>query len=95
MSRVLKASFAYFGLIFALGFAVGTVRVLADVPSLGETGAVVLELPIMLAASWLVCGWLIGRFGLLAQHAFAAFPLVQGGRQYGGASVPSPRPRRD
>jgi hypothetical protein len=53
---------AYFAAVFAAGFALGTVRVLAVEPALGETGAVAVELPVMLAASWLACGWSLARF---------------------------------
>ena len=37
----------------------GTVRVLVLAPRLRATEAVLLELPVMLAASWVVSGWLI------------------------------------
>jgi hypothetical protein len=35
----------------------GTIRVLLLAPRLGETTAVIIEAPIMLAASWFVCRW--------------------------------------
>ncbi len=58
--RAVLAGVLYFGLVFVLGFILGTLRVLVLEPRLGSTGAVFLELPVMLAASWLLCGWLIG-----------------------------------
>jgi hypothetical protein len=61
MSASIKAGFAYFALVFALGFILGTARVLWLVPRLGETVAVLVELPVMLCASWIACGWLIGH----------------------------------
>lgn len=62
--RAFLAGISYFAVIFALGFALGTVRVLAIAPRLGETAAVIIELPIMLAASWWVCGRLLHRLGV-------------------------------
>jgi hypothetical protein len=64
MTPAAQAGSTYFGLVLALGFALGTLRVLALAPYLGPTGAVLVELPIMLAASWVLCGWLIARFAV-------------------------------
>ena len=47
--------------VFLIGLIFGTIRVLVLAPLLGETGAVSLETPIMLAASWLVCRWCVDR----------------------------------
>jgi hypothetical protein len=62
MSRALAAGVAYFALIFALGFAFGTLRVLVLAPRLGAVGGTLLELPIILTASWVACGWLLDWF---------------------------------
>ncbi|MCP2669954.1 hypothetical protein NHF40_03330 [Maricaulaceae bacterium EIL42A08] len=62
MAKAVFAGFAYVVVIFALGFALGTVRVLILVPAIGETVAVFLELPVMLAACWVVAGFLTRRF---------------------------------
>ena len=51
----------YFAGVFAVGFALGTVRTLWLVPLVGEIGAVAMELPFMLAASWWWCGRLLAR----------------------------------
>jgi hypothetical protein len=56
-AAVASAVVAYFGIVYALGFALGTVRVLAVAPRIGELPAVLLEAPIMLAASWVTCRW--------------------------------------
>ena len=48
-------------IVFLIGFILGTVRVLLVVPHLGETTAVIVEAPIMLAGSWFVCGWCVDR----------------------------------
>lgn len=52
---VVQAAVLYVGIVFACGFALGTLRVLAVAPAIGETAAVLLELPLMLAASWYAC----------------------------------------
>lgn len=123
----LKAGLSYFAIVFASGFVLGAFRVLVLTPRLGETGALAVELPVMLALSWIVCLWLVraqavpptigarilmgasafvllmaaeaglavvvfgrslaqhlagyrvanAQIGLIAQAAFAAFPLIQ------------------
>ena len=62
LTRAAWAGLAYFGIVFATGFALGTLRVLAVTPRLGENAAVLLELPIILTLSWVACRWLISRF---------------------------------
>lgn len=59
MKRALAAGAVYFLLIFLLGMALGTVRVLLIEPRIGTLASVLVELPFMLAASWFVCGRLI------------------------------------
>src|SRR5215813_8001024 len=44
-----------------IGFIFGTIWVLLLVPRLGETTAVIIEAPIILAASWFVCRWCVDR----------------------------------
>jgi hypothetical protein len=61
-----RAGFAYFAAVFALGFALGTLRVLWLTPAVGETSAIVAKQPFMLGASWLVAGWLLRRSGISA-----------------------------
>jgi len=51
--RIVRAALAYWAAVFALGFVLGTLRVTLLAPRLGETPAVLIELPAMLAASWL------------------------------------------
>jgi hypothetical protein len=72
----LKAASAYFALLFGLGFVLGTLRVLLIVPVLGELPAVLLELPVMLTASWFACRWLVQRFAVPAD---VASRLIMGG----------------
>lgn len=90
-SRYREAAIAgtvYFAVVFAIGFALGTVRTLWLVPRLGEELAVVIELPFMLAASWVVCGWVLrsrsvdARMGprlLMGVVAFALLMLAEVG----------------
>lgn len=75
MKRALAAGGAYFLLIFLLGMALGTIRILLLEPRLGDVRSVLLELPFMLAASWFACGWLI-RY--LAVPAAASSRLAMG-----------------
>ncbi|QKV17971.1 hypothetical protein [Oricola thermophila] len=60
----LRVGAAYFAIVFAAGFALGTIRVLVLEPAVGETAAVLIELPVMLTISWFACGWLIRRFAV-------------------------------
>lgn len=56
------AGLAYFGIVFVAGFALGTMRVLLLIPRLGEIFSVLLELPIILAVSWVACRRVVMRF---------------------------------
>ena len=58
------AAFAYFGIVFCLGFALGVARTAVFAPMIGAVGAVSLEAPVMLAASWVVCGWTVRVFAV-------------------------------
>lgn len=77
-----KAGAAYFALVFALGFVLGTIRVLWLAPMVGETNAVLAELPVMLAASWFAARWLLGgSHASLSERAMMgalAFALLMG-----------------
>lgn len=59
MARSLWAGVVYFAGVFALGFALGVVRALVTSPRLGETAAVLLEIPVILAASWFAAKWCV------------------------------------
>ncbi|HEX2510489.1 MAG TPA: hypothetical protein VHK66_08220 [Microvirga sp.] len=60
--EALKAGIAYFAVVFAAGFLLGTVRVLLLAPRIGELGAVAVEVPLMLAVAWFACARLLCRF---------------------------------
>ncbi|HEX2594313.1 MAG TPA: hypothetical protein VHL34_22615 [Rhizomicrobium sp.] len=82
MGAALKAGVLYFAIIMTVGFVMGAARELVLVPRLGPIGAVLLEIPVMLAASWAVCVSAIRIFNV--SHAtfprlvmgFAAFALL-------------------
>ncbi len=60
----IKAALIYFLAVFAAGFLLGTVRVLFLAPKLGELPSVLLEIPLMLTISWLVCRAVTARVPL-------------------------------
>jgi hypothetical protein len=60
-TRAAIAGLAYFAVVFAAGFALGVTRVLFMVPTFGATVAVLIELPAILALSWIACRRLIVR----------------------------------
>jgi hypothetical protein len=64
MMRIVKASAAYFAVVFGTGFVLGTIRTLWIVPRLGNRTAELLEAPFMLVAIWLAGGWIGHRFRL-------------------------------
>ena len=59
MVNARKAGAVYAAIVFFIGFVLGAIRVLLVVPRLGATAAVILETPIILAASWFVCRWCV------------------------------------
>ena len=67
LSRARRASFAmrgaiYFGLVFGVGFLLGTVRVMWLVPEVGERVAELFEAPLMLVAIVLSARYVTRRF---------------------------------
>jgi hypothetical protein len=78
----LLAGIVYFAFVFALGFVLGTVRTLfvQYFPSGGRLLGVLIELPIMLGASWFLCRHVIRRFEVAPTIAVRA---VMGGLAFG------------
>src|SRR5438067_1551096 len=82
MVAAIRAGIAYAIVIFLIGFGLGTFRVLLLIPQVGETVAVSLETPLMLAASWFVCRWCVdlldvpGRVGARAVMGVVAFTVL-------------------
>jgi hypothetical protein len=66
MASSLKAAALYVAIVFAAGFVLGTLRVLVVEPAFGPVIAVLLELPVLLVISWLVCTRIIGWFNIPA-----------------------------
>ena len=62
MKRALSAGAVYFLMLFALGFVMGAIRVMAVAPRIGALAATLAELPVMLAAGWHFCRWTIRRW---------------------------------
>jgi hypothetical protein len=59
--RVLKASLLYFALVFGAGFVLGPIRILWLVPRVGTRTAELMEMPIMLAVTFLAARWTVRR----------------------------------
>ncbi|WP_050927855.1 hypothetical protein [Aestuariivita boseongensis] len=53
---VMRSAQVYFGIVFAAGFVLGTLRVFFLAPMTGELVAVLLEVPVILAISWWAAG---------------------------------------
>lgn len=78
--RLLRAAMLYFATVFALGFILGSVRVLLVAPLLGELPAVLAELPVMLTLSWICCGLVLRRYppgpGIWTHLAMGGIALI-------------------
>lgn len=88
MIRTLQAAMAYFASVFALAFVFGTVRtlVLMAQPGWSPLWAVAVEVPVLLAASWWLCGVVLRRWpvpadlwhrGLMGGLAFVLLQLTE------------------
>jgi hypothetical protein len=73
---MLSAAIRYFILIFLLGFVLGTVRTLVIAPRTGATAAVLIELPLMLTASWLVANRIVRHARFSPAQAFSMGALA-------------------
>lgn len=62
----LLAGLVYFAIVFACGFGLGAIRTVWIAPVAGELAAVLIELPLILAISWVICGKVVCRFNLPA-----------------------------
>lgn len=64
MTRIFKVSLIYFGVVFGIGFILGTIRVPFIVPALGERTAEIIELPFMLGAVYFAARCITYRYAL-------------------------------
>lgn len=60
---VLRCAAIYFGIVFGVGFLLGSVRVPILVPRIGVRAAELAEMPLMFIAIFLAAGWIVRRFG--------------------------------
>lgn len=75
--RIASAAIVYWAMVFALGFVLGTIRVTWVIPVVGLLPATIIELPIILSASWFAAGWLVRRFRIVsAEEALAVGALA-------------------
>lgn len=70
MRAALIAGLLYFAIVFAVGFMLGTVRVMVVAPKLGLVPAVLIELPVLLTAAWFTSRALIKRWQVPALPAY-------------------------
>jgi hypothetical protein len=61
MSRAILSGALYFAVVFAAGFALGTIRVLWLAPRIGERAAELAETPVMVALCWFAARGVVGR----------------------------------
>ncbi len=73
--RIVSAAWVYAAVVFAVGFVLGSVRVLVSAPRLGDLAATLLELPVMLAVSWAACGAALRRFDIAGRSEAAGMGL--------------------
>ncbi len=80
MLHGLLAGVRYFAIVFAIAFVFGTARTLWLSPHVGDIAAVMIEMPFVLATSWLTCRRLVLRLppGMAPRLAMgiAAFLLL-------------------
>ena len=62
MAQVPGSAALYFTIVFGAAFALGALRVTVIAPRLGTLTAVLIEVPIVLGVSWLVCGQVVRFF---------------------------------
>lgn len=72
MRDVIRAALAYLAVVFAVAFLLGTIRVLWLIPRMGELWAVLIEVPLLLALSWVVAGAVLRRRPLVGLASRAA-----------------------
>jgi hypothetical protein len=61
---ILKSGLFYFAIVFGIGFALGTIRVIWAVPHFGARVAELIEMPFMLIAIIATARWLVLRLAI-------------------------------
>lgn len=64
LASAVRGGAIYFALVFVLGFVLGTIRTLFLEGRVGALTAAVIELPFMLGAAWVICGYVLRRIAL-------------------------------
>lgn len=64
MVSAINSGCVYFFFVFAAGFVLGALRMSLLAPLLGEMLSVLIELPIILLVSWLICRAVIKKFAV-------------------------------
>lgn len=72
LARITAAGGLYFGLVFAAGFALGTIRVIGLQPYLGASLARLAELPFMVVISYLAARRVTRLFGEASRDSWFA-----------------------
>jgi hypothetical protein len=62
-SPILRSAGAYFGIVFGVGFLLGSVRVPLLAPRIGERSAELVEMPLMFIAIFFAAGYAVRRYG--------------------------------
>lgn len=74
--HVVVAALGYWAAVFALGFVLGSIRTMWLAPRLGLLPATLIELPIMLAASWLIARQIVRRIALRSPAQALAMGMI-------------------
>jgi hypothetical protein len=67
VKQIVKAAVVYFLIVFAAGFALGTIRELWVSSMIGTRAAETAEVPLMIGIGALAAIWVVARFGLRRQ----------------------------
>jgi hypothetical protein len=62
LKRALVAGTVYFLALFALGFLLGTIRVVFVAPRYGQVTGTLAEVPVMLTAAYVICRWVLNHW---------------------------------
>lgn len=62
LKRALLAGTTYFLALFALGFLLGTIRVVFVAPRYGQVTGTLAEMPVMLTAAYVICRWALNHW---------------------------------